>query len=349
VVWRKVGLFALALVAATFGAWIITVPIFLYLFISLLLTKKMGASPSRSLKRGSVGKRRTSVWKYLGLFLVALSFVAFLSGGTLSPVVLIIIGFVVLFKPRSFFGVSSRVKPVENSVLLRARLLPFRWFAMAEAKVSTRDPEGALSGIKQRLLLVSAPALRIFLVFSATSITLRRAEGDLLERMQTAAWALSPLGVYLLPLDSKEAAGLSRAGRELDLPSKSLHQFLLSADYGAVVVEAENGFVVRLGFYARGDDKKGSGSPLSGPGMTLGGSVLLREVLQAVSQKLGRLQPDRYATFLSTMAATAGETLGQRIIQTQGADSEILLAASLGSPQVELSRAQLRALVCVYE
>jgi len=41
-----------------------------------------------------------------------------------------------------------------------------------------------------------------------------------------------------------------------------------------------------------------------------------------------------YVEFLSSMAATEGETLGQRITQTvQASDNHLLLAASLGSPR----------------
>ncbi len=68
------------------------------------------------------------------------------------------------------------------------------------------------------------------------------------------------------------------------------------------------------------------------------------------SQRVGSPQPDRYAAFLSSMAATEGETLGQRITQTaEGSKGGLVLVSSLSSPQVEMSRAQLRAVSMVYE
>ncbi|TLX95949.1 MAG: hypothetical protein E6K96_06690 [Thaumarchaeota archaeon] len=66
----------------------------------------------------------------------------------------------------------------------------------------------------------------------------------------------------------------------------------------------------------------------------IGESTTPHELLQAAAQRTATPKPDMYVEFLSSMAATEGETLGQRITQTvQASDNQLLLAASLGSPR----------------
>jgi len=128
-----------------------------------------------------------------------------------------------------------------------------------------------------------------------------------------------------------------------------MQQFLSSTDYGGVLVEAQNGFVTGVELYARGEER-GSGSLLSRPKKKPSSSILLRELLQAAKERIGVPQPDGYVTFLSSMAATEGETLGQRITETvPSANGEFILVSSLGGPRVELSRAQLKAVTRIYE
>ncbi len=348
----KAVLFVIALGAAAFGAWIITIPIFAILLLPPLLNKKKGGQKGRGHDAGGPGRGRG--WppgKLMGVVLLLLSAVAFFSGGVFSPIALAVAGFALLFKPRLSLGVSARVRSVGDSVLLRGTLLPFQWSMMAEAKVSTRDPEGALSGMQERLLFVSTPTPRIFLVFSTNSFSRSKAEAGLLRRMQSAARALGPLGVYLLPLGSVEAVAMSRihAGR-LEMPDQNLRQFLSTADYGAVAVEARSGFVARFEIYGRPGQGQETTSSLSELGGKAAGSIMLRELLTDAFRRIGVPQPDRYVTFLSSMAATEGETFGQRIIEAaQGPNEQALLVSSLSGPHVELSRAQLRAIARIYE
>lgn len=345
----KIGLFVLALIAADFGAWIIVVPIFAFLFIPPFLPKKK-SSRDQNPKINSSGRRGMSVRKVLGGILVVLSVVAFLSGGTLSPIVFVVAGFAILFRPNFGSGLSSRVRPVKDSVVLRGRLVPFRWFAMAEVKVSTRDLQGALSGIEGRLLFIPAPAPRVFLIYSSTSLGRVGAEAEILGRLRTTARTLGALGVYLLPIDSEVAFELSKLGAKLTSRQiGGLLPFVSSADYGQLVVQAGRGYVKSFEVCEKDAQGKSDNSAFSELRGRPSGSVLLRELLQAATERLGAPQPDRYTAFLSSMAATAGETLGQRMTQArEGSDGQVVLVASLGSPQVELSKAQLRFLTNVY-
>ncbi|MDV3278020.1 MAG: hypothetical protein LYZ69_06075 [Nitrososphaerales archaeon] len=345
----KIGLFVFALVAIGFGAWIIAIPILAFLFIPPLLPKRK-APREQNQKVGSTGRRRMPGLKLLGGILVALSVVAFVSGGIFSPIVLVVAGFAILFRPNFGSGLSSRVKPVDDSVLLRGRFVPFRWFAVAEAKFATRDPEGALSGIDGKLLLLPAPTPRVLLIFSVASLRRGGAEKDILGCMKAAARTLGTLGVYLLPLNSEDAFELSKLGtKQTGQQVSGLRDFASSADYGPLMVEAGGGYVGRFEIYEWEAPGKGGNSAFSEPGRRLGDSLLLRNLLQAVMVRTGTPQPDRYTAFLSSMAATAGETLGQRMTQAaEGSDGQVVLVASVGSPQVEMSKAQLRFLTNVY-
>ena len=173
-----------------------------------------------------------------------------------------------------------------------------------------------------------------------------------MNRMHAAAKAMCPLGIYLLPIVGREAYEISRLqdSKIQGVRAENLLHFLSSVDFGALAVEAEHGFVTRYEVYERPRAGDGNDSLLSTPGNRLKGSIMLREVLQAVSRRVGVPKVDRYVTFLSSMAATEGETLGQRITQTEsGSDGRTLLVASLGSQQVEISRAQLRAVAQIYQ
>ena len=345
----KAGLFFLALAAAGFGAWIVAAPILLLLFLPPILDRKGDRRVGR--KDAAGGGRGSSMLDVAGGILVLLSMVAFFSGGTLSPIVLAGCGLGLFFRGRVSFQLPMSVRPVRGSILLRHRLAPFRWSALAEAKVSTRDLEGALSGLNERLIFTSDPRPRIFVGFSTSSLSHTKAEDALIGRIQKSARALVPLGVYLLPLDSMEAAGVaSLHASRVEPPATDVRQSVSAADYGAAVVEAEHGFVKRLGMYSRPDGDEGAASVLSPLRTADACQLTLRELLHGVREKLGAPQPDRYGAFLSSMAATEGETLGQRITETvQGGQEQVLLVASVGGPSVELSRAQLLAIARVYE
>ncbi len=349
----KVILFLIAILLFDFGGWMITLLIFGYLFLPPMLRRRRNGSPAGANPRAKRKGLPISEGRALGVVLLALSLAAVAGHGTLSPIVFGIPGLLLLFGSRFFSRIPLQVKPVKDSILLRGRFLPFGWFALAEVKVSTRDVEGAISGMNERVLLLSAPSPRILLVFTTSAVSRSRAEEVVLKRMQTAARGLRSLGVYLLPLDGLGAFEVSQLrATKVDLPREGI-QHLLAADYGALAVEALHGFVALFELYDRSSGKggpSGSSSLLAKPKRRPGSSMTLRELLQAATQRTGTPKPDSYVEFLSSVAATEGETLGQRITQTaQASDNQVLLVASVGSPRVELSRAQLKAVITIYE
>jgi hypothetical protein len=346
-------LFVVGLVLLGLGAWPFSVPIFAYLFVPPLLRRRgFGGAAATQNASGSKRRHTISPLKIGGVVLLVLGVIALASGGTFSPIVFGVPGLVlVLGRPRKLLPGAGGLRAAEGSFLISGRLLPFERFALAEAKVSTRDPEGALSGMREMLLLVPSPTPRTFLVFSTISAGRRSAEDALIRRMRAAAKALGPLGVYLLPVDSADALEIcSLSGSRIrGVKPENLLQFLSSADFGALTVGAEHGFVTSYELYEKGDGL-GRGSVLSESGSRSDGAVMLREVLEAVSQRVGAPKADGYVAFLSSMAATEGEPLGQRITQVAGgSERQPLKVASLGSPRVEVSRAQLRAITRIYE
>jgi hypothetical protein len=345
----KVALLMFALVAAGLGAWIISLLIFGYLFLPPVFKKKR-SRPGKDSVALADNSHSVGTTKIVGGLFLVLSFVAVLSGGTLSPIVLALAGSLLFFWPRIISKMPVRAKPVENSVLLRGRLFPFRWFALAEAKVSTRDIESALSGVSERILVIANPTPRILLVFSTNSFNPSSAEDHFMKRIQSVARALVSLGVYLLPLDSAEAAAVTELrSLRIEPPTDDLRQFISTTDCGAVAAEARHGFVASFELYTRPDQTEKSKSVLSGTRERSPDLLTLKEFLHEALQKTGAPHPDMYTAFLSSMAATEGETLGQRLTQTEGQQGQVLLVASLSTPQVELTRAQLQAVAKVYE
>jgi hypothetical protein len=75
----------------------------------------------------------------------------------------------------------------------------------------------------------------------------------------------------------------------------------------------------------------------------------LWEVFQELGKKIQWPKPDEYTTFLASIFATKGETIGERIVEAGSTgDSKEVLVQSLGTPAVQLSRAQLRAIARIY-
>lgn len=330
-------LFLAALFAAALGAWIITIPILGILFLPSLLRGREGGS--------------TGFWlNILGVILLLLGLLAIFSGGTYSPVVFLTGGAVLVLRQRLRIGIATRTNPIENSILLRSRMNPFHWTGVIEVKVATRDIEGALSGLKERMLIVSTPSPRILLAFSTNSWRQAGAERDIIARIRSVARALVPLGLYLLPLDSSDAAAATRIQSvQSRLPKDDIAKVVSTLDYGAAAIEVRHGYLSSIELYQRPDASMTANSLLSGVKETPRGAITAREFLHAAFQKIGAPRPDGYAAFLAGMAATEGETLGHRLIQTERQEGNLLLVESTGAPQVKLTNAQLRAVAEIYE
>jgi len=342
----KVLLFIFALITFGLGAWIIALPILAYLFLPPILRSRGKSAPRQAFSNGVPGRRSgMPVVKILGAVLLLLALIGIAEGGTFSPVVFGVPGVLLLAAPKAVSSLASSAKPVEDSILLRGSLLPFRWFAVARVYFSTRDPAGALSGLGERILFLSNPA-ELFIVFSTTALGRGTAERGILERMRSAAVTLSPLGVYLLPQEGKHAPEETSLRRRVKIPDGGFAHFLSSAHYDSILVEARNGVVEAVDVH----DGAWGGSALNRPVSRPRSTVFLKEVLEAAFQRSGIPRPNEYTTFLSSMAATVGETLGQRIFESAVEDDDQAVAvSSLGTPKVFLSRVQLGAITSIYE
>ena len=344
----KGALLLVALFSFALGAWIVGVLIFAYLFLAPVLgrTRKPRAQ-GKDGKADPPPARHLPLARIAGVLLLVLSAVAIAEGGTFSPVVFGAPGLTLLALPGAASSLESRARPIDGSILLRGSIFPLRWSAIAELKISTRDPVGAISGLNERILYLTLPSPRLFVVFSTRSLRKAGAEDSIVGRMRVVARALNPLGVYLLPMDGKDASALLSLLGRMKQPQGNVVQFASSATFGALQLEADGGVVKAFEFHPA----EGRGAPALPPLRGRPSStVFLNEILQAALRRWGAPRPDQYAAFLGSMAATEGETLGQRLTElASGGDGQALQVASLGTPKVELTRAQLQGVTRIYE
>jgi hypothetical protein len=111
------------------------------------------------------------------------------------------------------------------------------------------------------------------------------------------------------------------------------------------------GFVRSVGAYRNKSPEMGADAKATLPParQELSRPSLLWEVFQELGKKIQWAKPDGYTTFLASMHATGGETFGERVDEARGAgDSKEVVVQSLGTPAVEMSRAQLRAIARIY-
>jgi hypothetical protein len=370
--WKLKALAVLVgLMLISLGAWPLSAILFLYAFSGLLLRSLRGGRRSAPVMVGAPpvqqglqaappvsfkGRGGHPVRRIVGLVFLGLSAVAFTNGGTFSPLVFGGVGAVLLLWGTSLIRLGSlgSLRPVNESTLLRSSLDPIHWFALAEVKLATRQVGKALGGIDETLLVTLADdGPSIFVVLEATSLTLEGAEESLLSRFRELARISAPLGAYLMPVDPRKAVGgvLRLSLEPVQLDPKGWPSSLSTTDYDFLTVEARRGgFVHSVGAYRRSPD--GSGDPkgnLPAARQTLSRPSLLWEVFQEMGKKVQWQKPDGYTTFLASMFATEGETIGERVSEAGSAgDPHEVLVQSLGTPAVQMSRAQLRAIAKVY-
>ena len=295
------------------------------------------------------------VRRILGVVFLGLSFVAFAQGGTFSPIVFGATGAVLLLWGTRLvrIRVLGSLRAVDESILLRRGLDPLHWFAVAEVKLATRQAGRALGGVDETVivkLVDEGPS--IFVVLETTSLTMGGAEESLLTRFRELARVSAPRGGYILPLDSGEAVDgiLSVAARPVELESKGWPYPLSTTDYDLLAVEARRGgFVQSIGAYKVSGEGDEGDAAVPPPRQTLSRPVLLWEVLQELGKKVEWQKPDAYTTFLASMFATGGEVIGERVGDAGSAGNpQQVLVQSLGTPPIQMSRAQLRAIARVY-
>jgi hypothetical protein len=319
------------------GAWLLGIICFLYLAISVRPRSAKAPQPAGL-------SPRFPARYLLAALLMLLSGLALASGGTLSPLVLLGSGVVVLLWP--FLGrvfSFGRVVPVPGSILLRSAYNPFAWHALAEVKPGAESFPRAASSFEGTLLVYTDRG-RVYSLASCLALDRREAERNLLQHFRSTS-PKGRQGAYLLPLDSEGAADVLRIGlsrTKLDLEelaeSASTVSGVLVLTCGREVVREASAYEIESP--ARSPSVPSGGARLQSPPLTW-------EVLDSVGKRTAWPEPDRFSNLLDSMAATKGAPLSERMAELE-AEAGQLTVTSLSGDEVKVTRAQLRAVVSVY-
>jgi hypothetical protein len=314
---------------------------------TIFRTRKRGAPQQNAKPRGKLPVRHV-----LGgsLFLLALG--AYLAHGTFSPFVLASLGLLVVLWgriPRSVL--ISELKPVEESLLLRSSPFPLSWAAVAEVKPITHDVGRALAGLTGTVVVSTSETPSIYFVVERVAPNHRSAEAAVVEALREAALSLSALGAYLLPLDSKQALSLLQPSLEASKVGEGdWSMALASGTCDVLSIKQEKGFAKSLRLFKKVDQGREGRGRIPASSRDFAHPPFLMEVYKAIGNRLTWPNPDQYTAFLSSLLATSGEPIGTRVLDAgAGSQSQMVVVKSQGSPSVELSRAQLRAVVKMYD
>lgn len=324
------------------GLWPVTLITIGYVAISTWRHRRH----SRRVKDGPGGKSLQTLRYPAAGALLVLSVIAFISGGVLSPLVLAGSAVLIMAQPSfNLRGLANRVEPVENSILLRSTLWPFAWAVVSEVKLGTSSPPKAISAIQDRLVLSFSGNAAVYVVLGTRAATSSGAERKLIGRLGEIARSLSPLEAYLLPLEASKANSVLRAHLERaqirpdDLLERTCPPF------DTLVLDSERGRVARIGAYSKLEGSQEASIPAAFAGGPQ--RPLLWELLEALSGKVRWPQADAWSSFLNSLHATRGESIGERLAMVSQSSADVQLEAA-GGAKVELSRAQLRALMTIY-
>lgn len=344
------------LISLTLGLWPVWLLCFGYLGYSLWRATRR---PTVVLKdeRGTGGSRRRSAFKKryaaAGVCFV-LSLVALADGGSLSPLVFAAAGGVIIVTGILGRGPSfSEVKPVENSTLLRSRWLPHSWVALAEVRFATPRISRALSSIRNEIIVTTdSGKASVYLPIRVQARSASGAEKKVATKLAPLARILGARGAYVLPLDSNEAA--TRMDAPLDEVELQLENrkdglaSLRSAPFDVLVLAPAGHMLESAAAYVVRSGEKPGRARIPARGRDLESQPLMWEALEALGQSHLPQVPDALTNFLSTVCATRGEGVGERLVNGGETGSGTMLVSSLGATQVELTRPQLRMIVSVY-
>jgi hypothetical protein len=317
--------------------WPLGLLFFLYLLVSLRprVSRKAGDSPG--------ARRVVSRRLVLGLLLISFSAIALASGGTLSVAVFFVLGVTALLWPSVARRLSlSEVVPLGDSILLRSKYLPHRWYALAEVKQGQEQFPRAISSFEGTLLVFTDTG-RAYSVVACNALARKEAETKLLASFRSAA-SIGRAGAYLLPLDSVDAADVLRHRTPpARFPSNDIADSA-SRFSGLLLLECRRGFATRASAF-----EVGPAGPPTLPGDTreLASPPLLWEVIDAVGKRTKWPDPDQYSILLDSLVATRGVPLGERLKELEG-DGGKLRVQALSGPEVRTSRPQLRAIISIY-
>ncbi len=345
----KSAAFLIAVVLFGVGMWEISLLILAVLLVPAIFRTRRGKGAPRENGRQ---RGKFPVRFVLGGSLLLLALGAYLIHGSYSPFVLASLGLLVVLwgrLPMSVLG--SELKPVDDSILLRSSPFPVSWAAVAEVKPITHDVGRALAGLTGAVVVSASDSPSIYFVVERLALNQRSAEDAVIATLRETAMSLAALGAYLLPLDSKRALSLLQPSLEaFALGGADWPTALASGAYDFLSIKQEKGFARSLSAYKKvGQGREGRGR-IPSPSRELVHPPFLMEVYKAVGNRLTWPNPDQYAAFLSSLLATSGEPIGTRVLDAgDGSQSQMVVVKSQGSPSVELSRAQLRAVVRMYD
>jgi len=316
-------------------------------------------------------------WRYLlgVVFLVAV-FLAVGAQGTWSPVVFgSLAGLCFLWGPISRSGriPSAGFSPLGESTLLRSAIVPFEWLTVVELKLSSQESSRALSVLHDNLVVVAPPSEKpsAYLMVKETALGYRSAEERVSEKLKKLAGVFASRGVFLLPLDSLEVSGLFRPGLQplrmqldqdgaLAAVAHAPYDVLVAKSLGGYLVEPTNkdGEVERVFAGQTGPAKEADLQPagraiVPGARDSFEKPALLWEVVSCLLERFRFSEPDACTMFLNNMHLSRGVPPGVKMSLAGGAgerpNGSTLTVESLGGAPVELTRAQLRMIVKMYD
>jgi hypothetical protein len=328
----------LGLASFGLGLWPVGILFFLYMIISF--------RPGGSRKSG--GKPRDKIpgsWRHvIGLILLALSAVAFASGGSFSPIAFLILGVLVLSWPEVGPALPFReVVPISNSILLRSKYFPLAWHAISELKPGPEPFPRALSSVTGRLV-VFAHTGKIYLLASCFALGRKEAETGLLSHFRASVLCARG-GAYLLPLDADMAADVFRLKLSRLRPASVDIVQTSALVSGVLSLDCLNGSVNGAQVY----EIDGPARPARIPprGRELESPPLLWELLDSVGKRTKWPDPDTVSGLLDSLTVTRGVALAERFRTLEGSGNSVTVQ-SLAGEEVHISRTQLRAMVFIY-
>jgi hypothetical protein len=327
------------------GAWPISLLALIYFVYSFRRPKMQRAY----LIRQEAFPKAPHPWGryFLGCVLLLLAAIAFGSGGTYSPFAFLFAGLVVFSWP--FIkknGIAGQVIPVKESILMRSRLFPFQWHALAEVKLESQGQARGISAMEGQLLVFAGKNPSTFQVVSVLAFGHRQAEERVVKRLRRETRMLSQRGAHILPLDSFEA--VSRLSLELERLKVGTDDFevVSSLPFDVIALRVKDGLVESHRAYNVVETGRATPS-IPSPDLSQERQPLLAEVVQEIEEKHGWPAPDEFTPFLAALDASRMEPLADRI-RTKGEDNGRMAIETPGGAEVKLTRAQLRAVARIY-
>ena len=294
-----------------------------------------------------VGTKPGRPWGRYGLGVVLLLFagIAVGVGGTISPVIFFLGGLLVISLPHLRPSFVDEVVPMRESILLRSRLLPFRWYALAEVKLESQDQPRGVAAMDGRILVFAGKVPSAVQVLSAYSFGHRNAEEKVVRALRRETRMLSQRGTHLLPLDSADAYQmLSVRLKRVKLGTDDLGA-VSSLPFDIFALQAKDGLVVSRRVF-RIEDPSGRAS-IPTADRSPGREPLFAEVVEKIGERHGWPEPDEFSPFLAAMDASRAEPLVDRF-RARGEEGGKVAVETPGGAEARLTRAQLRAVARIY-